>query len=159
MAISAPERHHLPNSKQASLLMKISWDSGWLTSAGRVTARDQLPRRDTAAAAAAKSLQPCLTLCDPIVTLWGSSVSGILQARILEWVAIPFSRGSSQPNLLHCRWILYLPYEPPEMPLILISVQSFSLVRLFATPWTAARQASLSITNSQTSLKIGRAHV
>ena len=42
----------------------------------------------------------------------GSSIHGILQARILEWVAILFSRGSSQPresnpDLLHCRWILY----------------------------------------------------
>ena len=41
----------------------------------------------------------------------GSSVHGILQARILEWVAIPFSRASSQlrlnPGLLHCRQILY----------------------------------------------------
>ena len=46
-AIVAPERHHLPNCKQASLLTKTSWDSGWSTSDGRVTARDQLPRRDT----------------------------------------------------------------------------------------------------------------
>ena len=38
----------------------------------------------------------CLTLCDPVVSsLPGSSVYGILQARILEWVAISFSRGSS----------------------------------------------------------------
>ena len=43
----APERHPLPNCKQTSLLTKSSWDSGWSTSAGRVTARDQLPRRDT----------------------------------------------------------------------------------------------------------------
>ena len=43
-------------------------------------------------AAAAKSLQSCLTLCDPIDgSPLGSSVSGILQARILEWVAISFS--------------------------------------------------------------------
>ena len=43
--------------------------------------------------------QPCLTLCDPIDwSLPGSSVHGILQARILECVAIPFSRGSSQPR-------------------------------------------------------------
>ena len=41
-----------------------------------------------AAAAAAKSLQSCLTLCDPTDSLPGSSVPGILQARILEWVAI-----------------------------------------------------------------------
>ena len=97
MAISAPERHHLPNSKKASLLTKISWDSGWSTSTGRVTARDPLPRRDTAAAAAvaaAKSLQPCPTLCDPIVrSPQDSSVPGILQARILEWVAISFSNA------------------------------------------------------------------
>ena len=43
--------------------------------------------------------QLCLTLCDPIVcSPWDSSVHGILQARILEWVAIPFSRGSFQPR-------------------------------------------------------------
>ena len=41
--------------------------------------------------------QLCLTLCDPMdCSLPGISVHGILQARILEWVAIPFSRGSSQ---------------------------------------------------------------
>ena len=45
-----------------------------------------------AAAAAAKSLQSCLALCDPIDgSPPGSSVPGILQARILEWVAISFS--------------------------------------------------------------------
>ena len=45
------------------------------------------------AAVAAKSLQPCPTLCDPIdkSSPPGSSVPGILQARILEWVAISFS--------------------------------------------------------------------
>ena len=41
--------------------------------------------------------QSCLTLCDPMdCSLPGSSVHGFLQARILEWVAIPFSRRSSQ---------------------------------------------------------------
>ena len=45
-------------------------------------------------AAAAKSLQSCPTLCDPIDgSPLGSSVSGILQARILEWVAISFSNA------------------------------------------------------------------
>ena len=43
--------------------------------------------------------QSCPTLCDPVVcSPPGSSVHGILQARILEWVAISFSRGSSQPR-------------------------------------------------------------
>ena len=45
-----------------------------------------------AAAAAAKSLQSCLTLLDPMdCSLSGSSVPGILRARVLEWVAITFS--------------------------------------------------------------------
>ena len=41
-----------------------------------------------------KLSQLCLTLCDPVAY----TVHGILQARILEWVAFPFSRGSSQPR-------------------------------------------------------------
>ena len=54
-----------------------------------------------------KVAQSCLTLCDPI----GYTAHGILQASILELVAFPFTRGSSQPRewtgLLHCRRILY----------------------------------------------------
>ena len=43
--------------------------------------------------------QSCLSLCDPMdCSLPGSSIHGILQARVLEWVAISFSRGSSQPR-------------------------------------------------------------
>ena len=41
-----------------------------------------------------KVTQSCLTLCNPV----DYTVHGILQARILEWVAFPFSRGSSQPR-------------------------------------------------------------
>ena len=57
--------------------------------------------------------QSCLTLFDPMdCSPPYSSVHGILQARILEWVAIPFSRGSSWPSnrtqvCLCCRQILY----------------------------------------------------
>ena len=57
--------------------------------------------------------QSCPTLCDPVdCSPMGSSVHGILQARILEWVAILFPRGvfltqGSNPVLLHCREILY----------------------------------------------------
>ena len=54
----------------------------------------------------------CLTLCNPMdCSPPCSSVHGILQARILEWVAMPFFRGSSQSRnrtqVLHCRQILY----------------------------------------------------
>ena len=45
------------------------------------------------------AIQSCPTLCDPMdCNLPGSCVHGIFQARILEWVAIPFSRGSSRPR-------------------------------------------------------------
>ena len=51
-----------------------------------------------------KVAQLCVTLCNPM----DYTVYGILQARTLEWVSFPFSRGSSQlPGLLHYRWILY----------------------------------------------------
>ena len=57
--------------------------------------------------------QSSATLCDPMgCSLPGFSIHGIFQARILEWVAISFSRGSSQPRnrtlcFLHCRQTLY----------------------------------------------------
>ena len=71
--------------------------------------------------ACAKSLQSCLTLCNPMdYSPPGSSVHGLLQARILEWVAMSFSRDIPDPGifltqglnlcllrLLHCRQILY----------------------------------------------------
>ena len=73
-------------------------------------------------AAAAKSLQSCLTLCDPIDrSPPGSPVPGILQARTLEWVAISFSS--------EWKW----------------KVKSLSRVQLFTTPWTIAYQAALSM--------------
>ena len=62
-----------------------------------------------------KITQSCLTLCDPMdCSLPGSSVHGILQARILEWIAIPFSKGifptqELNPGLLRCRQTLYPP--------------------------------------------------
>ena len=64
----------------------------------------------------AKLLQSCVTLCDSMnCSLPGSSVHGILQARLLEWVAMPSFRGSSGPrdsarvSYVSCidRWILY----------------------------------------------------
>ena len=65
----------------------------------------------------------CLTLCNPMdCSLPGSSVRGISQARILEWVAISFFRGSSQPRdwtLISCisRWILFC-WATREAPMV-----------------------------------------
>ena len=64
--------------------------------------------------------QACPTLCSPVdCSLPGSSVHGILQAKILEWVAIPFSRGPSWPR--NWTWVsciagrFFIP-ESPEKP-------------------------------------------
>ena len=76
------------------------------------------------AAAAAKSLQSCPTLCDPTdVSPPGSPVPGILQARTLEWVAIAFSNA--------WKWK--------------VKVKLLSHVWLLVTPWTAAYQAPQSM--------------
>ena len=87
-------------------------DGGWL--------KLSLPLGEPAAAAAAKLLQSCRTLCNSIDgSPPGSAVPGILQARTLEWVAISFSNAWTwkvKGKLLSC-------------------------VRLLATPWTAAYQA------------------
>ena len=78
----------------------------------------QVSCRDAAAPAAAKSLQSCPTLCDPIDSSPpGSSIPGILQARTLDWVAISFSNACMQ--------------------------SCFSCAQLCATQWTAAYQAPL----------------
>ena len=76
------------------------------------------------AAAAAKSLQSCPTLCDPVDgSSPGSPVSGIPQTRTLEWVTISFSNAWKRK----------------------VKVKSLSHVRLLATRWIAAHQAPLSM--------------
>ena len=71
----------------------------------------------------AQSLQSCPTLCDPMdCSPPGSSVHGILQVRILEWVAMPSSRGSSQPrdrtyiSYISCIAGRFFTAEPPGKP-------------------------------------------
>ena len=68
-----------------------------------------------------KSLQSCLTLCDAIDSSpQGSSVLGILQARILEWVAVPSSRGSSGPSdQAHTSYACLLHWQVGSLPLAL----------------------------------------
>ena len=80
------------------------------------------------AATATKSLQLCLTLCNPIDgSPPGSPVPGILQARTLEWVAVSFSNA--------WKWK--------------VKVKSLSRVRPFETPWTAAYHAPPSMAFSR----------
>ena len=89
---------------------------------------------DKNTSAAAKSLQLCPTLCDPIDgSPTGSPVPGILQARILEWVAISFSNA--------WKWK--------------VKAKSLSHVRLLAIPWTAAYQAPPSMGFSRQEYRSG----
>ena len=89
---------------------KLAWNSTWR----------KLRSSASGLIATAKSLQSCPTLCDPIDgSPPGSPVPAILQARVLEWVAISFSKA--------WKWKL--------------KVKLLSRVRLLATPWTAAYQA------------------
>ena len=93
------------------LLRLLHWQAGSLP---------LVPPGTQLAAAAAKSLQSCPTLCNPRDgSPSGSLVPGILQARTLEWVAISFSNAWKGK----------------------VKVKSLSRVRLLATPWTAAHQA------------------
>ena len=98
-------------------LLSVMWQPGWERGFGE---NGHMP----AAAAAAKSLQSCPTLCNPIDgSPRGSPIPGILQARTLEWVAISFCNA--------WKW----------------KVKGKSLSRVWpsATPRTAAFQAPLSI--------------
>ena len=84
---------------------------------------------------------------------------GIFQARILEWVAMPSSRGSSQLRDRTQASRIAGGFLGKKLKMIkthtqFSSVQSLSDVRRFVTPWTAACQASLSITNSWRLLKL-----
>ena len=109
----------------------LAWRIPWTENPGRhdwATNTFEVSRRcefwgesiQPTAAAAAKSLQSCPTLCDPIDgSPPDSPIPGILQARTLEWVAISFSNA--------WKWKM--------------KMKSLSSARLLATPWTAAYQA------------------
>ena len=102
-----------------------------------------------------------LTLCHPMdCSPPGSSIHGILQARVLEWVAISFSRclvNTFKEHYCTRSWMnegnLRQSFQPPcfwvKVDILNILVrahtQSLSCVRLFATQWTVARQAPLSM--------------
>ena len=119
--------------------------------------------------------QSCPTLSDHMdCSIPGSSIHGIFQARVLEWGANAFSWKAVWSFLKKLQ--IELPYDPtifmypllriyPKKTKTLIqkdtctsmvirSDQSLSRVRLFVTPWIAAHQASLSITNSRSSLRL-----
>ena len=104
----------------------------------------------------AKLLQSYLALCDLMdCSPPGSFVQRILQASILQWVAMPSSRGSSWPRdgtqvscLLHWQvgsLPLHAAWETPFVFFCACELSHFSCVQLFVTSWTVAHQAPLSM--------------
>ena len=121
-------------------------------------------------AAAAKSLQSCPILCDPIdgspqTEAHQATVPGILQARTLEWVAISLSnawkrkvkvKSLSRVRLLATPWTA-AHQAPPSMGFSrkeYIYIRSDQISRSVVSDSISARQASLSITNSRSSLRL-----
>ena len=126
LVLSLGWEDHPPEKGMATHSSSLVWRTAWTEEPGGLQSMGlQRVRHDWAtAAAAAKSLQSCLTLCDPTDgSPPGSPVPGILQARTLEWVAISSSNA--------WKWK--------------VKVKSLSRVRLLATSWTAAYQATPSI--------------
>ena len=97
----------------------------------------------------AKPLQSCLTLCDLICSPLGSSVHEILQAAILEWVAKPSSRESSQPrdrthiSYISCigRWVLY----HQSLCHIRVSCSKWDMTQVSAPPVMGATDTPLAL--------------
>ena len=120
-------REDLLEKAMASHSSILAWEIPWMEKPGGLQSKGLQSRTwlsdetiATCMYAAAKSLQSCPTLCDPIDrSPPGPTVPGILQARTLEWVAISFSNA--------WKWK--------------VKVKSLSCVRLFETPCTAAHQA------------------
>ena len=112
-------------------------------------------------AAAAKSLQSCLTLCDPIDgSPPGSPVPGLLQARTLEWVAISFSNAwkwsrsvvsnssrphELQPTRLRCPW----DFPGKSMPVTVDSIKSYIYYVFFSYTYIPMIKFNLHIRHSK----------
>ena len=117
----------VPSAGFFPLMELRAWVRSGEKDVGRAGAKESGPRwsqGEVATCVRAKSLRSCPTLCDPVdQSPPGSSVHGILQARILQWVTMPSSRGSSRPRdrthsllgLLHWQEGS-LPLSPPGKP-------------------------------------------
>ena len=115
-------------------LIKWEWSLKWENNTYLMRFLQELNEIEFLAAAAAKSLQSCPTLCNPRDgSPPGSPVPGILQARTLEWVAISFSNA--------WKWK--------------VKVKPLSRVQLLVTPWTAAHQAPPSMGFSRQEYRSG----
>ena len=111
------------------------------------------------AAAAAKSLQSCPTLCNPIDgSPLGSPISGILQAKTLKWVAISCSNAWKWKNKvksLSCVWLLETPWTAAfQDPLSMVGFASSRSSTLWWSQWIPDEYQSPKLNQSQNKSKI-----
>ena len=160
---------HTHTFTQGHTALACRWHLGMLKLFCLLRGTDELVSCEPAAAA--KSLQSCLTLCDPRDgSPPGSPVPGILQGRTLEWVLVSLGLGlktnprhsslgpreKKKKPFVHRHLMVLLPHyslgfvQDQQVS----SVQTLSCVRLFVTLWTEARQASLSFPKSQSLLEL-----
>ena len=122
------------------------WQAVLNTEFGARIMKSQYPSsgpKSHAAAAAAKSLQSCLTLCDPMdCSLPGSSIHGIFQARVLEWGAIAFSARS--PRLSQKPLYIWLALLAPLSTITIFPYNNVYICLLLPTslPHTSLRHVS-----------------
>ena len=110
------ERVAMPSSRGSSQLRDQRHISYSSCIAGRFFTAEPVENPQLSTAAAAKSLQSCLTHSDPMdCSPPGSSIHGILQARVLEWGAIAFSKLSTSRGLIWASLIAQLVKNPPAM--------------------------------------------
>ena len=109
--ISTNSNHILRGLVIEKLVHCVTLQRSWVQASGLIcTSCVTLVVHCVCACVSAESPQSCPTLHDPMdCSLSGSSVHGILQARILEWVAVPSSRGSSLPR--DQTWVSYVSYS------------------------------------------------
>ena len=125
----------------------------WMLTDGTARPSEDAPFSHLGTASESESAvaQSCPTLCDPVdCSPPGSSVHGILQARILEWVAISYSRGSSQPRdwtQVSCiagrRFNLWGTREALHSWIRRLSSEVHCTCRIQALPWRAYINSSL----------------
>ena len=154
--------HHIKSTGEMSHVSSIRKSCGGVVATALLITQEHSisciwPFPTSFLSASAKSLQWCLTLRDPID--WsppGSSVHGNVQARMLEWVVISFSRGlpdtainSPSPSYVSCfgRWVLYhlgLPEKPSEGGNLSVQVCNLASAR-YKGSWDLPLQPKKSI--------------
>ena len=152
------KKHQIPFQTLNTLSNFFSSNSLWLKSYPASTQYDKNPTHPWKWKVKVLVAQSCPTLCNPMdCSLPSSSVHGILQAKILEWVSIPFSRGSSQPRdqtwvcCMAGRFFTIWTTKEAHTPLK-AHFEILSLIKSSQTLWTPTSTSVLNVSPYHTAL-------